>query len=149
MQTLSGEVFRIAKSFKFSASHQQLGLDPTHPCARLHGHNYELIIYLESETYDKTTGFVFDVYALKPIKDYIDSTLDHRHLNEVLSFPPSCELLAKHFFWLAHALTPLVAKVRLYETETIFAEYELRKTVTEQIVEDVRRALDDASHKSS
>lgn len=119
------EIFRITKSFSFSASHQQQGLPPTHPCSRLHGHNYKLVVYLESETVDET-GFVLDVYALQPLKQYIDDTLDHRHLNDVLSFAPSCELLAKHLYWLARAITEKVVKVVLYETETIFAEYELR-----------------------
>jgi 6-pyruvoyltetrahydropterin/6-carboxytetrahydropterin synthase len=35
-------MYTIAKRFAFSASHVIGGLPTDHPCARLHGHNYEV-----------------------------------------------------------------------------------------------------------
>ena len=40
-------MYTIAKTFAFSASHIIGGLPAEHPCARLHGHNYEVMIVLE------------------------------------------------------------------------------------------------------
>jgi 6-pyruvoyltetrahydropterin/6-carboxytetrahydropterin synthase len=50
-------VYRIAKTFHFSASHVIEGLPESHPCGRLHGHNYEVTLVLESDRLDRV-GFV-------------------------------------------------------------------------------------------
>ena len=42
-------MYTIAKRFAFSASHTIGGLPPEHPCARLHGHNYEVEVILHEE----------------------------------------------------------------------------------------------------
>lgn len=118
-------VYRIAKSFNFCASHIQLNLPAEHKCSRLHGHNYKLVVYLESESVDEQTGFVEDVAVLDGLKQYIDETIDHRHLNEIFDFAPSAENLAKHLFYIALQYCAKVCKVQLFETESIFAEYEV------------------------
>jgi P-type Ca2+ transporter type 2C len=41
-------MYTIAKRFAFSASHVIGGLPADHPCARLHGHNYEVEVVLQS-----------------------------------------------------------------------------------------------------
>ncbi len=43
-------MYTIAKRFTFSASHVIGGLPEEHPCARLHGHNYEVEVVLQSTT---------------------------------------------------------------------------------------------------
>lgn len=73
-------MFTISKEFHFSASHQLEGLSKDHPCSRLHGHNYTVIIYLRAHTLDEV-GMVQDYGELKLIKDWIDTHWDHRHLN--------------------------------------------------------------------
>ena len=45
-------MYTIAKRFAFSASHVIGGLPADHPCARLHGHNYEVEVVLQSPTLD-------------------------------------------------------------------------------------------------
>ena len=81
-------MYKISKKFSFSASHvlDQLGKD--HPCARMHGHNYVVGLYLKSETLN-ACGFVKDYKSLEFVKQYIESTLDHRHLNDVIDCPTS------------------------------------------------------------
>jgi 6-pyruvoyltetrahydropterin/6-carboxytetrahydropterin synthase len=88
-------MFTITKEFTFSASHQLAGLPQDHQCSRLHGHNYRVEIMIQSEKL-LPVGFIVDYGDLKAFKDYIDFNLDHRHLNEVVSFNPTAELLAKH-----------------------------------------------------
>ena len=72
-------MFRISKEFHFSASHQLTQMPDDHPCARLHGHNYVVVLELQGEALNPY-GFVRDYLELKAFKDYIDDTLDHRHL---------------------------------------------------------------------
>ena len=94
-------MFTITKQFEFSASHVLYGLPSGHQCGRLHGHNYVVEVELQSYALDET-GFVLDYGKLKPFKDYIDSTLDHRHLNDVWpAMQPSAELMAQALYEIA------------------------------------------------
>jgi 6-pyruvoyltetrahydropterin/6-carboxytetrahydropterin synthase len=90
-------MFEISKEFRFSASHQLHGLSDGHPCSRVHGHNYVVVVNLESKVLDNN-GFVKDYGELKPIKEYIDTFLDHRHLNDIFEFNPTAENIAKMLF---------------------------------------------------
>src|SRR5712691_5223799 len=45
-------MYTITKRFAFSASHIIGGLPADHRCARLHGHNYEVEVVLQSATLD-------------------------------------------------------------------------------------------------
>lgn len=86
-------MFTISKDFTFSASHQLLGLPEGHPCARLHGHNYLVRVEVSSDSLDGT-GFVLDYGDFTPFGQWIDTHLDHRHLNEEMIANPTAELLA-------------------------------------------------------
>jgi 6-pyruvoyltetrahydropterin/6-carboxytetrahydropterin synthase len=87
-------MFKIRKEFHFSASHQLSGLPEGHPCGRLHGHNYIIIVELSSETFDET-GFVEDYGQLNDIKEFIDDILDHNHLNDIMTDNPTAENIAE------------------------------------------------------
>ena len=94
-------MFRIRKEFHFSASHQLSHLPPDHQCARLHGHNYVVVVELAAETLNDD-GFVRDYHDLKPLKSYIDDQFDHRHLNDIFDVPSTAEHMARHFYdWCA------------------------------------------------
>ena len=115
-------MFTITKEFHFSASHQLDKLPDDHQCARLHGHNYIVQVSLRSHQLNEY-GFVVDYGELKPLKQYIDSTLDHRHLNDVLDFHTSAENLAKHLYhWCKEQWSETYA-VRVSETPKTWAEY--------------------------
>ncbi|WP_259782231.1 6-carboxytetrahydropterin synthase QueD [Aestuariispira ectoiniformans] len=116
-------MFRISKEFHFSASHQLKGLPEDHPCARLHGHNYIVVVELESEALNHV-GFVRDYRELGPLKSYIDDELDHRHLNDVLGDDQvTAELMAKHLYDWCKAIWPETSAVRISETPKTWAEY--------------------------
>ncbi|WP_413111439.1 6-carboxytetrahydropterin synthase QueD [Thaumasiovibrio sp. DFM-14] len=116
-------MFRIKKSFSFSASHQLHGLPQSHPCTRLHGHNYEVIVELASDTLNET-GFVRDYRELSEFKCYIDDAIDHRHLNDVLGEDnTTAERLAQHFYEWCHSRWPEISAVAVSETPKTWAEY--------------------------
>ena len=115
-------MFFIWKEFKFSASHVLNGLPDDHQCARLHGHNYTIEVELSHDHLDDT-GFIVDFGQLKPIKEYIDNTFDHRHLNDVLAFNPTAENMAYFMYGLFKSMFPMVCAVRVKETDTSWAEY--------------------------
>jgi len=115
--------YRITKEFHFSASHQLKDLPAEHQCARLHGHNYIVKVELSSQTLN-AHGFVRDYNELTPLKDYIDSQLDHRHLNEVLGDDMvTAERLAKHLYDWCKSRLPETSAVSVSETPKTWAEY--------------------------
>lgn len=116
-------MYIISKEFAFSASHQLEGLPETHPCSRLHGHNYVIKVELSGIVLNKI-GFIVDYRALDDIKKFIDGTLDHQHLNDVLPFNPTAENMSKHLYEYFHHLHPEVSAVEVSETPKTNARYE-------------------------
>ncbi|MFF5703940.1 6-pyruvoyl tetrahydropterin synthase family protein [Streptomyces sp. NPDC012794] len=118
----------ITKEFHFSASHVLDRLPSRHPCARMHGHNYVLVLELRARREDLTeAGFVRDYRDLDAFKRWVDDTLDHRHLNEAMGgASPSAENLALWVFDLWTERIPELAAVKASETPKTWAEYRPR-----------------------
>lgn len=115
-------MYTITKQFSFSASHVLEHLPEGHPCARLHGHNYEVELVLEGLELGES-GFVRDYRDLAPFKAFVDEKLDHQHLNDVVDGPTSAENLARFLYEFARGLWHEVAAVRVSETPKTWAEY--------------------------
>lgn len=116
-------MFRITKEFAFSASHQLCQLPADHQCARLHGHNYIVVVELAAPELN-AFGFVRDYHDLAPLKRYIDDQFDHRHLNDVLGHDGvTSEVLARHFHDWCKAHWPETAAVKVSETPKTWAEF--------------------------
>lgn len=115
-------MFTIRKRFTFAAAHQLAHLPSGHQCARLHGHNYVIWLELSSPAVD-ADGFVRDFGELKPFRNYLDSTLDHRFLNEILDFHTTAENLARHLYSVASGMWAETIAVAVEETETSWAEF--------------------------
>jgi 6-pyruvoyltetrahydropterin/6-carboxytetrahydropterin synthase len=116
----------ITKDFHLSYSHQLTGLPDGHPCGRVHGHNAVVRVTLTAEGLD-AHGFVLDYGDLKPLSTWLDETLDHRHLNEVLPYNvnPTAENLARLvYLWIEreHPDWP-VASIGWSETPKTWAVY--------------------------
>lgn len=117
-------MYTIRKEFTFSAAHCLMGLPNEHPCSRLHGHNYIVTVELECDMDCLThIGFVKDYRELEPIKKYIDETFDHRYLNDVISFNPTAELLARHLYHRFIEQFPRLKAVEVSETPKTNARY--------------------------
>jgi 6-pyruvoyltetrahydropterin/6-carboxytetrahydropterin synthase len=115
--------YTISKQFAFSASHQLEHLPSTHPCSRLHGHNYLVEIILQAGKLDER-GFVLDYNDLSLFGELIATKLDHRHLNEVLPFYTTAENIAQYLYSLAKKYWPCVLAVKVSETPKTWAIYE-------------------------
>lgn len=115
-------MYRISKEFHFSASHQLSHLPSDHQCARLHGHNYIVVVELAASDLN-ADGFVRDYHELAALKIYIDERFDHRHLNDVLNGPSTAENMARHFYEWARSRWPEVSAVKVAETPKTWAEF--------------------------
>lgn len=131
-------MYTISKEFHFSASHILSGLEEGHPCSRMHGHNYVVVVEIKSNELNEV-GFVKDYRELEPIKKWIDQHLDHRHLNDLLSMNmngekiqktfspnPSAEIMAKELFTIFQSLVPdvMIHAVVVKETPKTAARFE-------------------------
>ncbi len=115
-------MFSIGKRLSFCASHELLHLPSSHKCSRLHGHNYEVEVTLSSPELNDD-HFILDFADLSPLADLVRSKLDHRHLNDVLPFPPTAENLAQYLFCQAKGFWPEVTAVKVSETPSCWAEF--------------------------
>jgi 6-pyruvoyltetrahydropterin/6-carboxytetrahydropterin synthase len=109
----------ISKDFSFAASHQLHGLPAGHKCGRVHGHNYTVRVTITAGALARH-GFVLDYGDLAPFGAWLDEHLDHRHLNDLVNFQPSAELLARHLHGMLTTVVevPAGARVRVGVSET-------------------------------
>lgn len=108
-------MYTIKKTLEISASHS-LKLSYQSKCENLHGHNWIVSIYCRSKELNED-GMVID---FSHIKQKIQDKLDHKNLNEVLSFNTTAENLAK---WICDEI-PGCFKVMVQESENNMAWYE-------------------------
>ena len=94
----------VTVSFTFEAAHCL----PGHrgECARLHGHTYRLEVTVGGPV--GPDGMVLDFGLLKQlVRETVIDRVDHRYLNEVYPFIPTCENLVRRFWEdLEQALRP-------------------------------------------
>jgi len=132
-------MYRIGKTFRFSAAHHLPSLPASHKCHAPHGHNYEVELHLAAKTLD-VHGFVDDYGALATFKQWLNDELDHTDLNDPVHprrgvphvaaglLQPSAELLAKLIYdecmerldwlWVDHLYA-----VTVRETENTYATF--------------------------
>ncbi|NPA12635.1 MAG: 6-carboxytetrahydropterin synthase [Aquificae bacterium] len=86
----------------------------------LHGHTWEVEVFIQADTVDKG-GIAFDFVEIQKFLDQIIP--NYTNLNEVYSFSPSAENLAKHFYHQIKQKYPSLKKVVVWETKWGGAEY--------------------------
>lgn len=108
-------MYTVRKRLEISAAHH-LQLDYESKCTHLHGHNWIIYVTCQAETLDKN-GMVID---FKQIKELVHAKMDHQDLNEIFSFNPTEENIAK---WICDTV-PHCVKAEVRESEGNVAVYE-------------------------
>lgn len=116
-------MFTITKEFAFEAAHSLPHLDKDHPCSRIHGHSYRVEVVIQSARLDDRGFCQIDYRDLAPFKAYLDSTLDHQFLNDVLPVRTTAENIAEFLFHEARKISLFVTAVRVSETAKTWATY--------------------------
>ena len=82
-------IYCISKKMEVAGCHQ-LSLPYASKCSRMHGHNWNITVFLASREVN-AEGMVVD---FKRIKEKVHGYLDHGNFNELLPFNPTAENIA-------------------------------------------------------
>jgi len=120
-------MFELLIEDYFSAAHSLRFYEGK--CENMHGHNWKVQVYIESDTLNKT-GLVIDFKEMKQSLKKLLDIIDHTNLNELEELGglnPTSENLSK---WLYEKLTidlgskgVKVTKVRVWESRDAAAAY--------------------------
>lgn len=91
-------MYEIEVRSAFEAAHFIEGYNGK--CARLHGHNWEVVAVVRGEKLDKL-GMLIDFKILKAELNKVLDAFDHRYLNELETFAeenPTAENIARKIF---------------------------------------------------
>ena len=120
-------MYRISAKISFSASHMLR--EYAGKCARMHGHNWDIIVEISGEKLNDI-GILVDFKDLKKEMNRVAEELDHTVLNEHPYFSekkinPTAENIAYFFYMrLKDKFFPnKITKVEVYETEKYGATF--------------------------
>jgi 6-pyruvoyltetrahydropterin/6-carboxytetrahydropterin synthase len=111
----------ITKVFTFDCAHRLNKYNGK--CKNIHGHTYKLEVTVKGVADEN--GLVIDFHHLDDIvKDNVLERIDHKYLNDIFEFNPTCELLG---LWIWDEINKAVKKTGcdlerlvLWETPTSF-----------------------------
>jgi 6-pyruvoyltetrahydropterin/6-carboxytetrahydropterin synthase len=92
------EIFEVYVKTDFSAAHFLAGYPGD--CARLHGHNWLIEVYVRCRNLDRL-GMAVDFMEIKQAVQSVISPLDHANLNDLKSFReinPTSENIARFLY---------------------------------------------------
>jgi len=134
-------MYTVTKHLKFCAAHRLWGYSG--PCQNIHGHNYRVDVTLGSSELD-SLGFVVDFGEVKSkLQNWLDAAWDHALIVHgekdpiqfavkdlgikiyILPCNPTAENMARIIYGKVQESFPalIIVSVRVWETDTSFAEY--------------------------
>ncbi|MEJ2544555.1 MAG: 6-carboxytetrahydropterin synthase QueD [Calditrichaceae bacterium] len=119
-------MYKLSALINFSSAHYLNAYKGD--CARLHGHNWKVLVEVSSIKLDET-GMAMDFKDLNDIAWKVIGKFDHQVINEVEPFNkinPTAENMARYFYRdIKHSL-PInikMEKIGLWETDNYLVEY--------------------------
>lgn len=120
------ERYALTVRSSFSAAHRLPEYEGN--CERLHGHNWQVEVTVESGSLD-SRGMALDFRVMKAALAEVVGRLDHKYLNEIPPFDstnPSSENIARRIFEEMEKKVPLparLARVTVWESDDAWAAY--------------------------
>lgn len=112
----------IWRRYRFEAAHQLPNVPAEHPCGRMHGHGFEIILHVNQDIAKNDMGMNFDV--LDTLWAPLNRQLNGKCLNHIDGLQnPTSELLS---FWIWQRIKPqcpALSWVTVYETHTSGCHY--------------------------
>lgn len=113
----------VWRRFRFEAAHRLPNVPPGHPCGRMHGHGFEVILHADQDLGGSDMGVDLDLLAARwePLREQ----LDYACMNDIPGLEnPTSEMLC---WWLWQRLKPQLPElswVTVYETATAGCHYD-------------------------
>ncbi|MNK01222.1 6-carboxy-5,6,7,8-tetrahydropterin synthase [compost metagenome] len=108
--------FELKQHFQIESARFLPHLPAEHPCSRMHGHSFKIILTLHGGL-DGKVGWVIDYNEIQSQMKPLLEQIDHRVLNEVPGLEnPTSELLAVWIYDRAHKVLPQLVRVTILET---------------------------------
>jgi len=113
----------IFKDFTFESAHRLPNLPSTHKCSRLHGHTFQVRLYVKGQVTGEQ-GWLMDFADIESVFAPVLDQIDHRYLNEVEGLSnPTSEVIA---IWIWDRLVsklPGLSRVQVMENCTSGCEF--------------------------
>ncbi|MBF8271667.1 MAG: hypothetical protein HW380_772 [Magnetococcales bacterium] len=105
----------IWRRFRFEAAHRLPNVAQDHPCGRMHGHGFEVILHAHQNLRHSDMGVDFD--HLQQVWNPFHDLLHHRCLNELPGLEnPTSEMLSAWIWQRLRPKLPELSWVSVYET---------------------------------
>lgn len=112
-----GLAMEIFNRFHLECARRLPELPQAHPCARLHGHSFQIEVHVAGPL-DPKLGWVLDFADIRKAWQSIHDSLDHRCLNDVTGLEnPTSEHLAIWIWGRLKPALPDLAKIVVMETK--------------------------------
>lgn len=123
MSVNNPQLFELKSHFQIESARYLPHLPENHPCRRMHGHSFKIILTLQG-TIEPKIGWVQDYNEINEIMRPILLQIDHRILNEVSGLEnPTSELLALWIYEHAKPNLTLLKSVTIMETPSTECTY--------------------------
>ncbi len=111
------------RRFRFEAAHRLPHVPAGHPCGRMHGHGFEVILHVEQDLDGADMGM--DLDRLARHWEPLHAELDHACLNELPGLEnPTSEMLAAWLWRRLRPELPGLSWITVYETATAGCHYD-------------------------
>ena len=108
----------VYKKFTIESARSLPNLPNSHPCKKIHGHSFKIIIYIEGKI-DTKTGFVIDFHDIEKAFNPLKIKLDHAYLNNIEGLNnPSSENMCKWIWEKLKIKLPGLLKIEIKETNS-------------------------------
>jgi 6-pyruvoyltetrahydropterin/6-carboxytetrahydropterin synthase len=115
--------YELKQHFQIESARFLPNLPASHPCSRMHGHSFKIILTLVGYL-DAKLGWVIDYNEIGAAMKPILSEIDHRTLNDVPGLQnPTSELLAKWIYEHAKKTLPMLKDIVIMETPMTECRY--------------------------
>lgn len=113
----------VWRRFRFEAAHWLPKVPPGHPCGRLHGHGFEVVLHANQDLGSADMGI--DQDGLAVLWAPLGAKLDHACLNDLPGLDcPTSEVLARWIWQRLKPRQPELSWVTVFETVTAGCQYD-------------------------
>ena len=113
----------VYKKFNIESARLLPNVPENHPCHRLHGHSFKIIISVEGQI-DEQSGFVTDFQEIEDAFNPINEILDHSYLNDIEGLSnPTSENICIWIWNKIESSIPNICEIEIKETDSTGCKY--------------------------